>query len=57
MSSYINPIPQYTNSYDDKKNLDVCYNSSFNTYITSDLKKCYIVGKGLPIKGEIGVSI
>ena len=54
MSSYINPIPQYTNSYDDKNNLDVCYNSSFNSYVNSDLKKCYIVGKGLPIKGEIG---
>ena len=51
-SSYINPIPQYTNSYND--NLDVCHNSNFNSYVNGDLKKCYIVGKGLPIKGEIG---
>ena len=52
LSSYINPIPQYTNSYND--NLDVCHNSSFNTYVNGNLEKCYIAGKGLPIKGEIG---
>jgi hypothetical protein len=52
LSSYIRPIPQYTNSYND--DLDVCLNSNFNRYNNGDLKKCYIVGKGLPIKGEIG---
>jgi hypothetical protein len=52
LSSYINPIPQYTNSYND--NLDVCHNSNFGSYNIGDLKKCYIVGKGLPVKGEIG---
>ena len=52
LSSYIRPIPQYTNSYNDS--LDVCKNSSFNSHKNGELESCYIVNKSLPLKGDIG---
>jgi len=59
LSSFINPIPQYTNSYN--HDLDVCNNSSFTkgskTYNKKELTKCYISNEGLPDKvDDVGYS-
>lgn len=47
-----NTVGNYTKCITDYDELDVCYNSSFNSHKNGDLKSCYIDNKSLPLKGE-----
>jgi len=52
LSSYITPIPQYTNSYE--ANMDVCANSTFGTYGKGTLRKCDL--DSFPRTGDEGYN-
>ena len=52
LSSYITPIPQYTNSYE--TNMDVCANSTFGNNVKGTLQKCDL--HSFPKNGDLGYN-